>query len=183
MPEHPDPPPPVLAGLPSYAVRSLTWSALAVIGAAVCLALGWHDEQAWARMSAVTLTTLAAVAIGVTVVCLRQDALRRDIVGLTAKVTLIDDDTVDLTNTTATLSAEVEALKAFMGDFIKRYPPVPRETARPIARRRHGRRRPRLVQVDESPPGADNVIPMPPESTRKALDNIRRKINGDSSGD
>lgn len=165
----PNSPHPVLASMPVYAVRAFAWTAVAVIAAAICLVLGWHDEQAWARMSAVTLVMVAAVTLGITVLCLRQDTMRRDI--------------VDLTDTAAALRSEMKGLKSEVEDFVKRYPPVPRETERPLSRRRHGRRRPRLVEVDRTQPGSDNVVPMPSESTRKALENIRRKINGDSSGD
>lgn len=79
MPGNPDPSHTVPASMPAYAVRSFSWTAAVVVAAAVCLVLGWHEDQAWARMSAVTLVVVAAMTLGVTVLCLRQDAALRSI--------------------------------------------------------------------------------------------------------
>lgn len=79
MPGNPDPSHTVPASMPAYAVRSFSWTAVVVVAAAVCLVLGWHEEQAWARMSAVTLVMVAAVTLGITVLCLRQDAVLRSV--------------------------------------------------------------------------------------------------------
>jgi len=129
-------PEPARPAIPAYAWRAAAVTVLLILAATIsAMSMEKDGTTRYAHVAAVTFAVLAAIVAGLTIVCVRQDAMRRDTAALAARLDRIDEDTLDLTNTAAGLSGEVEGLKALLGDFIKRYPPV-QGTERSPRRRR-----------------------------------------------